>query len=540
MNTPVVNVNVQDFTQQASTPATGIVCVSGVTRRGPINDPSILISTMNQFEALYGGAAPKSMFAADAKGLDKFHIYVQRMLAYGARLRINRITHRAGHDETAEEVEAKKATAISVKMSITPKGGSATPTEIFKVQPKYAGADYNGIQVVVSASTNGNPKAFDLKLVWPNNPDLSESYSAVPLPDPNVEWAKQTFLNNLNKLSSIATFTKAETEPTVSAEATIAIVPATTAFTGGSDGAAVVDADFIGDGTDNGFHAFDTVSDSMIVAVPGARIDAIHTTGVAYATLRQDMVYYGSVLAVPGKAEDACTEKDEAIGDTEYAQISTGGIRHYDTATDTEIELDEIADTIGLTVWTHNNRGAWFDPASKQSATVLNALGVVQNFGTPARISELNTLANHGINAMVYRDGAIEWTSSYTSQKRNSALSFVSTMFLVFYIKNTMLPVYRSYLKEPCDTVTFKNMWNQIRPFLDNLARTSSRALWKYEYLGDQDASSLDTLVVNQKNDVQIGKYKAYLKLWLIVPMIEVTLNIMLVQGDGEVGIEIA
>nr|DAG03491.1 MAG TPA: hypothetical protein [Ackermannviridae sp. ctUml7] len=33
MNTPVVNVNVQDFTQQASTPATGIVCVSGVTRR---------------------------------------------------------------------------------------------------------------------------------------------------------------------------------------------------------------------------------------------------------------------------------------------------------------------------------------------------------------------------------------------------------------------------------------------------------------------------------------------------------------------------
>lgn len=83
-------------------------------------------------------------------------------------------------------------------------------------------------------------------------------------------------------------------------------------------------------------------------------------------------------------------------------------------------------------------------------------------------------------------------------------------------------------------------MWNQIRPFLDNLARTSTRALWKYEYMGDQDASSLDTLTVNQKNDVQMGKYKAYLKLWLIVPMIEVTLNIMLVQGDGEVGIEIA
>lgn len=65
--------------------------------------------------------------------------------------------------------------------------------------------------------------------------------------------------------------------------------------------------------------------------------------------------------AVPGKVEEAATAKDEAIGDSEFAQISTGGIRHYDTASDMEIELDEIADTIGLTVWTHNNRGAWFD-----------------------------------------------------------------------------------------------------------------------------------------------------------------------------------
>lgn len=539
MNTPVVNVNVQDFTQQASVPATGIVCVSGVTRRGPINDPSILISTMNQFEALYGGAAPKSMFGSDAKGLDKFHIYVQRMLAYGARLRINRVTHRAGERETASEVEPKKATAISVKANITTDSGSKS-AEIFVVEPKYPGADYNGIKVEVKVATNGNPNAFDIKLTWPSNPDGSESYSAVPMPDQNIEWEKQTFLNNLNKLSSTFNFRKASTAPALTGATKVEIVPATTVFAGGSDGSPVTDSDFIGDGTDNGFHAFDTVPDSTIVAVPGARIDAIHTAGVAYATLRQDMVYYGSVLAVPGKAEEAASSKDEAVGDSEFAQISTGGIRHYDTASDMEIELDEIADTIGLTVWTHNNRGAWFDPASKQSATVLNALGVVQNFGTPARLSELNILANHGINAMVYRDGSIEWTSSYTSQKTNSALSFVSSVFLVFYIKNTMIPVYRSHLKEPCDTVTFKAMWNQIRPFLDNLARTSTRAIWKYEYMGDQDASSLDTLTVNQKNDVQMGKYKAYLKLWLIVPMIEVTLNIMLVQGDGEVGIEIA
>ena len=535
MNTPVVNVNVQDFTQQASSPAVGVVCVSGVTRRGPIDDPSILISTPNQFEALYGGAAPKTMFGADAKGLDKFHIYVSRMLAYGVKLRINRVTHK----DDDEANNAKKCTAIPVKMKMSGTSGEATEVEIFTVQPLYPGADYNGIQIIVSAAKNGNPNAFDFQMKWPKNTQLNESYSAISLPDPNVDWDKQTFLNQLNKLSSTLKFTLSEEPTWDSTKTTFTISPLTQSFTGGSDGGVVTDSDFIGDGASTGFHAFDSVTDSHIIAVPGARIDAIHTAGVAYATLRQDMEYYGSVLAVPGKVEQACEDKDAAIGDSEYAQISTGGILHYDTNTDSTIEIDEIADAIGLTVWTHNNWGQWFDPASQQRASVLNALGVVHNFGTPARFEELDTLAQHGINPFVYRNGTIEWASSYTSQKTNSALSFVSSMFLLFLIKDTMVPIFRSYLKEPCDTVIFKNIYNQCRPFLDNLARTSTRALWKYEYLGDQDASSLDSLTVNQKNDVQIGKYKVYLKLWLIVPMVEVTLNIMLVQGDGEVGIEI-
>lgn len=47
----------------------------------------------------------------------------------------------------------------------------------------------------------------------------------------------QTFLNNLNKLSSTFNFRKAATAPTLTGATKVEIVPATTVFAGGSDGA---------------------------------------------------------------------------------------------------------------------------------------------------------------------------------------------------------------------------------------------------------------------------------------------------------------
>lgn len=529
MNTPVVNVNVQNFTQQATVPSTGIVCLAGVTRRGPVGDPSILVTSYNQFVSLFGETVSDdkidSTLLSRNPTLNKFNLYAKKLFTYGAKLRINRLV---------------KGTALqaSVEVTATLTNVTTTAQSIFKVTSKYPGADYNGIGVKITEASNGNSGYFNLIITGPT--ELSEVFTNVPQPKVNATKNDQTYLNKLNKTSQFYKFEYLDIDWSGEGETpTIAVNKKTFNLAGGSDGdeGGVDSAAFA-----KAMDGFAAISDSKMVGVPGLVEAETQATIASAVVSRGDMVYYGSIECGINESlstASAVQAKKTGIPNSEYVVLSCGGSKYYDAATENVIELSEIADTMGLTVYTHNNRGVWFDPASKQSAQVLDCLGVVNNFGTPAKYTELNVLANNGINALVYRDGAIEWANSYTNAQGDSSLSFVSSVFLLMYVKDTLVPVYRSYLKEPCDIVTFKAMWRQIQPFLDNLASTQARALWKYEYLGDQDASSLDSLTINSKVEVQQGKYKVYLKLWLIVPMIEVTLNIMLVQGDGEVGIEI-
>ena len=68
---------------------------------------------------------------------------------------------------------------------------------------------------------------------------------------------------------------------------------------------------------------------------------------------------------------------------------------------------------------------------------------------------------------------------------------------------------------------------------LDDLTSPSKRAIYRYDYQGDQDANSLDDLQINDPIDVQNGKYKINLKIWPIPSMQELNFNLMLVQGEG-------
>jgi len=104
---------------------------------------------------------------------------------------------------------------------------------------------------------------------------------------------------------------------------------------------------------------------------------------------------------------------------------------------------------------------------------------------------------------------------------------------LVIYIKKSLQPVLESYLEEPNDPITFQKIYQHVKPFLDNLESPASRAIYKYEYNGDQTAQTIDDLQLNNKVDVQNGKYKINLKIWPIPSLQEVEFNLMLVQGEG-------
>ena len=90
-----------------------------------------------------------------------------------------------------------------------------------------------------------------------------------------------------------------------------------------------------------------------------------------------------------------------------------------------------------------------------------------------------------------------------------------------------------SYLEEPNDPTTWRSIYNQLRATLDKLVSPQQRALYKYEYYGDQDANTIDDVQVNDPVDIENGKYKINLKIWPIPALQELTLNLMLVQGEG-------
>lgn len=94
---------------------------------------------------------------------------------------------------------------------------------------------------------------------------------------------------------------------------------------------------------------------------------------------------------------------------------------------------------------------------------------------------------------------------------------------------------FQKYLEEPNIWNTWNKIWLEIKPILDNLV--DEDAMSEYTYMGDQDASSYDQLSVNNEADVRQGKYKVILKYKDIVPMQEVTINIVIDSASKSVSI---
>ena len=95
-------------------------------------------------------------------------------------------------------------------------------------------------------------------------------------------------------------------------------------------------------------------------------------------------------------------------------------------------------------------------------------------------------------------------------------------------------PILESYLEEPNTWSTWQSIYYEAKKILDDLIGT---AITEYTWMGDQDAQSYDDLVVNNEADVRQGKYKVILKYKDIVPMQEVTINIVIDSASKSVSI---
>ena len=498
-----VQFNVKNFTPSVSTPQPAIFYVIGETKRGPVEQPELGVSLINnwaQFERTFGGFMQTS----------DFPLLCKRALTRGARLRVCRVD--------AVSTAAVKASAKNIA------NGDGVPVNLFSVQPKYKGADYNNFTVEIKAASNGDSSYWNMELVHANEPELNEIYTNIPAFIADTA-NNQTCLDEVKAMSQNFDFTYLDAS---TATLLIPAVAAASAFSGGVDPAGIVAADYTG-----AMAEFDDVDDGIVMAVPEEDDDAINAAGITYAAGRGDIVFFAHLPNSLITAATLVTERETVANDSKYGAFFGGGIRVREERTLQEIELSEMGDVLGVAAYVYNNYGLWYSLGGQTKGAVQDAIGVVTNFGTPAGFADLNTLANAQINMMVVKNNVTQVSGNFSAQLANNQEKFLSVVMLVLYLKKTLKPILETYLEEPNDPITFKKIYYHVKPFLDRLTSPAYRALYQYEYYGDQDANTIDDLQVNDPVDVQNGKYKINLKIWPIPSMQELTFNLMLVQGEG-------
>jgi len=498
-----VQFNVKNFTPGVSTPQPGIFYVIGETKRGPVEQPELGVSLINnwpQFERVFGGLTQ----TAD------FPLLCKRALNRGATLRVCRV-----------DAAATPAVICTAK-SIANADGVAV--QMFTVQPKYKGADYINFTVEIKLATNGSTDYWNMELVHAVEPELNEIYENIPAFIADIA-NNQTCLDEIKSISQNFNFVYLDASAAV---LLVPVVAAASAFAAGVDPTGFV----AGDST-AAMTTFNNVDDGLIMAVPEEDDDAINAAGITYAAARGDIVFFAHLANSLVTAATLITERGVVANDSKHGAFYGGGIRIREDRTLVEKAMSEMGDVLGVAAYVHSQFGEWYSLAGQQRGFVPDALGVVNNFGTPASFADLNLLANSQINMMVQKNGVTQVSGNFSGQFANNQEKYLNVVFLILWMKKTMKPILESYLEEPNDPITFQKIYYHLKPYLDQLASPAYRALYKYEYYGDQEANTIDDLQVNDPVDVQNGKYKINLKIWPIPSLQELTLNLMLVQGEG-------
>jgi len=502
-NTAKVQFNVKNFTPGISTPAPGIFYVLGITKRGPLEDPThekALINSWPQFERVFGGLTQSSDFPYLCK----------RALMRGARLRVCRVD--------AAATPAVKASAKNIA------NADGVPVNLFSVQPKFHGADYNNFSIEIKAASNGNTGYWDMVITHSLEPELNETYI-------NIKAFNKSTADNQDCLDEVKSMSQNFNFTYLDASAATLLIPAVaaaSAFSGGVDPAGHVAGDYT-----TAFTAFDGADDGLVMAVPEMDATALNAAGITYAANRQDLAFFAHLPNSITTASGLASERTSIASNSKYGAMFGGGIKIREEKTLQEKSMSEMGDVLGVAAYVYNQFGQWYSLAGQTKGAVQDAIGVVNNFGTPASFADLNLLANSQINMMVQKNNIVQVSGNFSAQLENNQEKFLSVVMLVLWMKKTLKPILESYLEEPNDPITFQKIYYHLKPYLDRLASPAFRALYKYEYYGDQDASTLDDLQVNDPVDVQNGKYKINLKIWPIPSLQELTFNLMLVQGEG-------
>lgn len=518
-NTAQVTFNEIDLTQGVAEIAKGIVAVSLKTLRGPFGNDGEIITSWESWKSKYGGESVNLPGATQVK----------RMFQYGAQIRTNRVGHYTDNSDPAT------LDAVLGSIAAADFADNSAGVQMFNLILKYRGADYNNITVFVDPASNGDTSFFNLAIEHSNDSSLNELYENLKVPGALTVAQQQDQPEN-QWLKDVASNSKLFTPVYLDLSAAVSLRPDDGQWdvTNGSDGTAPVAADYTGDSVGTGYYSFDTHDDFTHIGVLDNFDTAVIQAGAAYVAKRADCILVASLDYTSKNTATLLKSARSSLNiDNKYVYLVTGGININDTVTGLSKNYSEIGDVLGIAAKSESDFGPWWSFAGHNRGVLQNVNAVVNNFGTKGKLTELNSLAQQQVNCVIGRKGKIMVWGNFSAQLKSSVKSFIANVKLGIFIKKSLEPVLESFLEEPNDIPTWGRIYDVVKPFLDDLASDSKRAIDTWDWQGDQFAKDLDSLQINRKADVLAGKYKVQLVIVEKVSLQEFTINIVSSINSG-------
>lgn len=251
--------------------------------------------------------------------------------------------------------------------------------------------------------------------------------------------------------------------------------------------------------------------------------------------------------ATPEETLSALKTMVQTIGAKKEVAYFGGGIKYYNENGSLQ-KCDVLGSVVGLSAVSASIYGPWYSFSGMNRGVITSAMGpVMKNLGSPAEVETLNEFAQWYMNLFVIKDTRTQGKRTmlwhgFTSNPTDNSEKFISIVRLNLYIKKNLRPIFESYIEEPNTFDTWKRIYYEGKEIMDNLVNNS--AITSYEWLGDQDAQSYDDLQVNNEADVRNGKYHVQLKYSEVVPMqdisMDVIIDIAVNKSTGEVSVTMA
>lgn len=566
---------------QQTTPLLGVSCFLARTEKGPYDDPSELITSFSQFQRIFGKEIVPDGSVSN----------IEKALVGGSKLRIIRVlgagakkgtVTKAEESRVLEEDEIELASAIpgEVQASEVLKLTSGDTTVSFGLVTKgYGDPIGSGDTFKVGFYKSMNTIFYR---IYDANGTILESGPVITYKTKDEQnktsvdyLALSNFASNSAYLEPkmVTTTDKVKSFENLVAWLQSSIDQTENPITIQVGGKEATNSEIMFNGT-LGTAGADPTADEWIDSLDFVR-DYTDVYQLSCSHIHQHLQSDQDVLKVHKVAKEMCAELQEytyyievpkytthytqgtqprlkqdiitwintclgSIGNSKYVAYFAGGIKYYN-----EFGLlsnsDVLGTIFGLGDTAASNYGPWKSFAGMNRGVIYDGQGPVSpNYGSDSRYNELNELAQTYANMIVIKDTPSSGKQTmlwhcFSSQVKQDSERFLSIVRLNLYLKKTLRPILNKYLEEPNIWDTWKNIYLEVKPILDNLV--DENAMSEYTWIGDQDAGSYSELSVNNEVDVRQGKYKAILKYKDIVPMQEITINIVIDAASNSVNI---